>query len=66
MVDRAGRLGDIPNSAENLFSRFEQQAATLAIADAYRFLGFASLILAALTFFLQYLPPPAVARPAKD
>lgn len=66
MVDRAGRLGDIPASAENLFSRFEQQAATLAIADAYRFLGLAALILAALTFLLQYLPPPAVARPAKD
>lgn len=66
MVDRAGRLGEVPATMPHLLHRFEPQAATLSIADAYRVLGAAALVLAALTFFLQYLPPPIVARPAKD
>lgn len=66
MVDRAGRLGELPAATPDLLHRFEMQATTLAIADAYRLLGLVALALAALTFLLQYLPPPAIARPAKD
>ena len=61
-VDRAGRSGmDLaPADIASVAERIAHQAFTLSIADCYRYLGLFALLLAPLTFFLQYIPPPTI------